>query len=157
MKTKVTHHLGHEYEIEIGEPVVCQKRKHPHLARHASNTAAYARAYNLFRSYQMTGDDVAYLMQLNDSCCALCDEPFFFDKPCVDHSHVCPNEANHTRGKSGTLQESFGCPSCIRGLLCRNCNIRVGFIERAIELGEAKATETLWGYLMCRPLVSRTP
>src|SRR5271154_250226 len=134
MKTKVTHHLGHEYEIEIGEPVVCQKRKHPHLARHASNTAAYARAYDLFRSYQMTGADVAYLMKLNDSCCALCDEPFFFDQPCVDPSHVSPNAATRPRGKSGSLQGGFGRPPCIRVLLSGNRNIVVGFIERDIEL-----------------------
>lgn len=54
--------------------------------------------------------------------CKLCDET---DRLFIDHDHSCCDY-------SGVVKS---CGKCIRGLLCNRCNVMVGSIERAIQLG----------------------
>lgn len=53
--------------------------------------------------------------------CAICREPFQDQRICWDHDHsCCPVPASgHT----------VSCGECLRGLLCVQCNTRLGWLE----------------------------
>jgi hypothetical protein len=68
--------------------------------------------------------EAQYLQMLEDQgyACAICGEPFGEDQRiCWDHDHsCCPVPASgHT----------ISCGDCFRGLLCVQCNTRLGWLE----------------------------
>jgi hypothetical protein len=58
--------------------------------------------------------------------CEVCGS---FDSLCVDHDHSC-------------CPTNFTCGKCVRGILCRRCNMLEGFLGNDIELARS-----LIGYL----------
>lgn len=55
--------------------------------------------------------------------CGLCGSDLSARTPDVDHDHRCDHP-----GKG-----SSSCRACVRGLLCRSCNLRVGAFERGLN------------------------
>jgi hypothetical protein len=52
--------------------------------------------------------------------------------PTVDHDHALAGLHGH-----GTR---FGCPRCVRGLLCRDCNLMLGHARDSVETLRAAVT-----------------
>ena len=91
----------------------------------ATRDAKVRRSY-LWATYRMTPEDYDALLSAQGGCCAICrtDHPgvssskFRNDNQrfSVDHDHSC------CPGK-------MSCGSCVRGLLCRNCNVGIGSLR----------------------------
>jgi|ERR1700676_2783292 len=83
--------------------------------------------------------------------CKICHRPFesFQNNrsasPSVDHSHLCPNRANH-KNKS----ELGGCAECIRGVVCQQCN---QVVVRFLELFPDRQTSAEREYMADRPIL----
>lgn len=100
----------------------------------------------ILRMYGITSDQHNWLLEQQDSQCALCLEfetavnihSGEVQKLCVDHFHGC------TEGHDSKK----GCMQCIRGLLCKSCNVMLGYAEGK-PLVEARFSD----YLSKRPLV----
>jgi len=84
-----------------------------------------------------------------DNQCWLCRRPFP-EAPQIDHAHDCPNKANHRNQSAGHgRRQEFGCPECVRGLLCRFCNT---VVVRFLETYPDRMTETERTYFADRPI-----
>ena len=70
--------------------------------------------YNKLRRYSITEEDYIEMIRQQDHSCAICGCMFISGNlPIIDHDHsCCPNNGS--------------CGRCIRGLLCRNCNLTLG-------------------------------
>lgn len=69
--------------------------------------------------YRLREEDYQALIEKQNGCCAVCEEPFK-GTPHIDHDHnCCPYDKNGPT-----------CGNCIRGLLCGRCNTFVGFVEK---------------------------
>lgn len=98
------------------------------------------------KSYGITEEQYAWLLEQQGGKCALCLNPETHQHPrwtticslSIDHDHACDK---HDLKKKG-------CPSCIRGLLCRNCNHMLGLAERS---GSAALLVRFEDYLALRP------
>ncbi len=81
--------------------------------------------------------ELDYIVQLRrqGGGCAICHEPPTTQRHAWDHDHAhCPG--------------SSGCPECVRGLLCRTCNFKLGVIETARAMDTTPYDEYLArGYL----------
>lgn len=67
----------------------------------------------MLRKYGLTEDAFALLLESQGGVCAICKREPGATRLYVDHDHsCCPGQA--TGG------------SCLRGLLCRNCNFLIG-------------------------------
>lgn len=93
-----------------------------HTARNHNGSAPVrsgspkTKANNLWNHYRLPLDE--YLRMLAGGC-AVCGSAFEVT-PDTDHDHSCDHP-----GKG-----QFSCRACVRGLLCRSCNLRVGAFER---------------------------
>lgn len=78
--------------------------------------------------YGITPDEFEALRSAQDARCKLCGEHESESKQglFVDHDH------SH-------CSSSAGCPECVRGLLCRSCNMAIGLFRDRPELMEAAA------------------
>jgi hypothetical protein len=82
----------------------------------ASNCIECAHWRTVKAAYGITRAEWEWLYSLTEGRCTLCDE----DDPvnfAVDHDHSC---CGNTRA----------CKKCIRGMLCRNCNMMIGKVEQ---------------------------
>ncbi len=59
------------------------------------------------------------LLRDQGDACAICKDPFGETIPCIDHDHRCCPGSN-------------SCGKCVRGLLCRGCNIMMGYYDRGL-------------------------
>jgi hypothetical protein len=85
---------------------------------YVNNTAKYKATIarrRLKRRYGITPEDRAAMAIAQKNRCAICGDEFT-DTPCLDHDHL--------TGK-------------LRGLLCRGCNVVLGFINDDIAVLEA--------------------
>lgn len=97
------------------------------------------------RNFGLSPDEYQWLLNLQDSLCALCEQPEVkssynqsegeVQRFAVDHWHQCLNHV-----------ESKGCKSCIRGLLCSSCNVLLGHVE-----GRKLLEDRFADYLSRRP------
>jgi hypothetical protein len=68
------------------------------------------------------------LLEIQEYACAICSEPFEEGEPNhIDHDH---NLGCHP-------EEKRACDRCRRGLLCRQCNTALGYIEKYTDLARA--------------------
>lgn len=77
-------------------------------------------------SYGLTQEQFDLILAVQNHACAMCHEPFEEGQLIhVDHDHEC------------CRRKSRLCGECIRGLLCHNCNIALGHIERRYAMARA--------------------
>jgi Recombination endonuclease VII len=114
----------------------CRSEKYPTRHRKGEH-----RPWKLAK-FGLTPEDYSWLLELQAEACALCLRPETrSDYRCgdvwslsVDHDHRC--HPAHS-----------GCKSCIRGLLCADCNLLLGLAERVGGLVVARFSD----YLERRP------
>jgi hypothetical protein len=73
------------------------------------------------KAHRLSEEQYEFLIDSQDGTCFFCQRAQA--SICVDHDHDCCNE-------------KFGCPECIRGVLCQACNSRLGWYETNRELFE---------------------
>jgi Recombination endonuclease VII len=78
---------------------------------HTQNYVEYNKEYHLKKAYNLTLEDYDLMYSRQNGLCAVCLQ--FFKVLYVDHSH--------------DTEE-------IRGLLCRNCNLGLGFLKDSIDI-----------------------
>ena len=82
-------------------------------ARYRSRPHGYKRSRRLWHFYRMTEEDWASHWKFQVGRCASCNASLGTGTPHVDHDHsCCPGERS--------------CGGCVRGLLCRSCNLAIG-------------------------------
>jgi hypothetical protein len=77
------------------------------------------KAKNLRNHYRL---ELADYMAMLARGCGICGTDLNDRTPDVDHDHACDHP-----GKG-----QYSCRACVRGLLCRGCNLRVGSYERGL-------------------------
>jgi hypothetical protein len=87
-----------------------KKRREDPVIRAKVN--AYAKEYHLKKMYGLTDSEVITMLEEQDSKCGICERELDRQAVCVDHCH--------TTGK-------------VRGILCRNCNMKLGWYEKHFE------------------------
>jgi hypothetical protein len=82
--------------------------------------ARWNRTHKFIR-FGITKDRFNQMLEEQGNACAICREPFQDQRICWDHDHsCCPVPASgHT----------VSCGKCLRGLLCVQCNTRLGWLE----------------------------
>lgn len=80
-------------------------------------------------SIRRYGVDYVALLAEQDGKCAMCsalavDSPYRF---AIDHDHACCPQAEYTCGK------------CVRGIVCRRCNVALGLIEDEVLVARARS------------------
>lgn len=91
-----------------------------HREYYAKNPARYL--YKTMQRYGLTLESYAALLASQDGKCAICgtSEPGGRGRWHIDHDHSC-------------CPEGRGCVSCVRGLLCTNCNRGLGHFHDSPE------------------------
>lgn len=74
--------------------------------------------------YKLSPEDYAAKLAEQDGHCALCEAVAGKFRLNVDHDHSCCST-----GKT--------CGRCVRGLLCADCNVRLGYTERFLSNAES--------------------
>lgn len=88
----------------------------------AQYTPEYGRMKQLDRRYKMTVEQYEEKLEQQGGHCALCPNVQGTHKRrlTVDHDHAC-------------CPEDISCGECLRGILCANCNRKVGFLEETLK------------------------
>lgn len=87
-------------------------------------------AYKIRREYGITSQDYYSMLEDQNGLCAICEVNITDQKLCVDHNH-----------KTGR----------IRGLLCRNCNLKLQIFEDEQFMNKA------FTYIKIRDLKDKEP
>lgn len=90
---------------------------------------------NANEKHGVSDEQFAEMVERQNNCCKICRNPFI-ETPHIDHDHsCCPGISS--------------CGKCVRGLLCRGCNIGIGFLkdDPAIVRGALEYLEASVGYL----------
>ena len=91
-----------------------------------SRTPASKRRYHLKSRYGITPELFDAVLVAQGGVCAICERDLFDDHfTCVDHDHSC------CPGKQT-------CGACVRGLLCRVCNVWLRSLEDKKWFAKAK-------------------
>lgn len=80
----------------------------------------YTFEYTLRYSHNLSVEDYQAALDSQGGVCSICktDSPGGTGRWAIDHSHdCCPSKRT--------------CGQCFRGLLCKDCNVMVGYVERA--------------------------
>jgi len=94
------------------------------------------------RNYNITRQDHEALVALQHGRCALCDSTHMGNNRRrwqIDHDHNCC---------SGTARS---CGQCVRGLLCHQCNLDLGKLEKLVDRGLAIPAGRYESYLTNPP------
>lgn len=88
----------------------------------------YSRAAKM-RRYGLTKEQFNFLLERQDGRCAIC-QSIFDEKnvPVIDHDHAC---CPATVSNGDVLLTR--CGNCVRGLLCRSCNVGLGMFSDNVE------------------------
>jgi hypothetical protein len=91
------------------------------------------RGWALNYRYKMTIEDYEALLASQGGHCALCEALQGDDKRrmTVDHDHTC-------------CASQKGCGRCNRGILCANCNRKVGFLEEVLKEADVLPVPATW-------------
>lgn len=102
------------------------KRRNEDRAKRASNPFFY-RAQDLWRNYRMTLEDYDRMLAAQGGVCNICGaEPELPPTRIRDDIKVLVVDHDHVTGK-------------VRGLLCRQCNSRLGILEMRAWVAKAQA------------------
>ncbi len=118
-------------------PAVREKQRAATLAWMARNPPQYVadslRGYWLKNRYQMTIEEYTQKLIKQNGHCALCSAVQGSEKRrmCVDHDHTC-------------CPEPRSCGKCIRGILCHNCNRKIGFLEEMLRESDLVPKINTW-------------
>ncbi|ATG86482.1 endonuclease VII [Mycobacterium phage Finemlucis] len=114
--------------LDCEKPATHKLRCHSHYLKHRSNGTWRERS---LRKHGLTEKSYTERLDQQGGVCAICKGPNRDGwELCVDHDHACCPK----RDKS--------CGNCVRGLLCHNCNFRLGHLE-AILRGDEWVREAL--------------
>ena len=108
------------YEEHKEEHKAAQDRYHEKCPRvHVKDST---RGYRLQYLYKITQEQYEKLLESQGGCCALCTEKQGDDKRrmAVDHNHEC-------------CSGQKSCGKCLRGILCADCNRKLGFLEQTLR------------------------
>ena len=112
---------GTPVRLRAGRGHECQVRRAKDNVERSDESR---RRSNLLR-YGLTHEDYERLKAKQGGRCAICREPD--NHLAVDHDHAC----------CPTRKES--CGTCIRGLLCRRCNMALGLLRDNPDIAAAAA------------------
>lgn len=100
------------------------------------------RKISRLKRFSMSPDDYEVVLAMQDGHCALCLREIDDDGRAlgVDHDHLCPHH-----------DASRGCPECVRGVLCNNHNLMLGYAKDDFTVFAPQVRE----YLTRRPLMER--
>jgi hypothetical protein len=76
--------------------------------------------------YGLTAADVAAMLSKQKHQCAICRDVITARTACVDHDHAC-------------CAGRYACGACVRGLLCKPCNLGLGGFRDTGDLMRAGA------------------
>ena len=96
---------------------VCQQTGHTARTHSGRAPRTTLKAHSIYKFYRLRWAD--YLAWLENGC-AICRCDLHDRTPDIDHDHACEHP---DKGLAS-------CRACVRGLLCRSCNLRVGAFER---------------------------
>lgn len=105
-----------------------ERRRASAVAYQRRNKEAVSEAARRYK-YGLSSAEIAGLIEAQGGACALCRLPLS-DAFHVDHDHAC-------------CQGSKTCGECIRGVLCRRCNIGLGQFNDDPDLLAAAAAYSL--------------
>jgi Recombination endonuclease VII len=127
----------YERERYKNNPDVRKKQREASLAWLARNPPQYVkdslRGYWLKNRYHITVEQYTEMLIKQGGHCALCPTTQGETKRrmCVDHDHVCCPGVQC-------------CGKCIRGILCGNCNRKIGFLEELLREGTYVPNPGTW-------------
>lgn len=117
----ITHYTRQSKGADLSAPIGAYKNNG------GVPTARKARGHkNILTRYSVSADQRQAMYDEANGCCALCGEPTELSDMALDHDHACcPGRTT--------------CGDCTRGLICRSCNLGLGYfkddvakLERAI-------------------------
>jgi Recombination endonuclease VII len=103
------YYLAHR--AERIEAAVAWRRAHP-------EGREVGRSSERFRRYGLTVEQYDALLEAQGFCCAICGEPETTSNAYGSRSLAVDHDHEHC---------AKGCPACVRGLLCRRCNLLLGY------------------------------
>lgn len=92
----------------------------------ANGSKEYSRDYSIKRIYGLDADAVEAMWESQGRACAICRRLTDITDLNIDHDHACCE----TRGKKMTKT----CGQCVRGLLCRSCNLMLGHAQDNLDV-----------------------
>ena len=101
-----------------------------YYAANRERRRAQKRAWQATVKYGMSAFLREHLVGLQDSSCAICRSPF--DRMATKHIHT-DHDHSCCPGRDGS------CGKCVRGILCRSCNLILGHYESRGLSGWAEA------------------
>lgn len=98
----------------------CKKCNKEHKNQWIVNNRDKVAVNRLWSRYRLKQIDFDKMIIDQNNTCLLCPQTFEDKVPAIDHDHnCCPGEKS--------------CGKCVRGLLCNNCNIKLGWYEKRKE------------------------
>lgn len=111
------HAIRYAFEARNTPEAKEAKRRYDRARHKLTYRPSEARREHLWRSFKITPEQYQAMFEMQGGVCAICgSQPGASQVLAVDHDHACcPGERT--------------CGSCIRGLLCRQCNSYLGRIK----------------------------
>lgn len=120
-----------ESKLKSGLSTYCRTHKNARTrASRRANPGAW-RAQRLWQDYKITLEQYQALLDRQNGGCAICATPPDEEWLSVDHDHAC-------------CAGNKSCGKCVRGLLCRSCNLGLGLLGDTLT-GLTRALEYLRG------------
>ena len=83
----------------------------------------------LWKNYRIRRPEYDAILDRQNGVCAVCDGPFKPGSMDLDHNHACDHPGKGKRS----------CADCVRGILCRRCNLALPVLDDAEWLKRAVA------------------
>jgi hypothetical protein len=77
--------------------------------------------YRILRKYNLSAEDYRLLIEIQNGLCGICGNEPGERGWQIDHDHSC-------------CEGEKSCGECVRGLLCFNCNIGIGYLKENIAI-----------------------
>ena len=94
--------------------------------------AEYGSTQQLWRRYKMTPEHYNAKLEAQGNHCALCQTVRLkIRRMPVDHDHGC-------------CEGNTSCGKCVRGILCQQCNVALGYLEALLKQGTIAPQPDTW-------------